>query len=149
MQHAIFIKNGDYDFGSEEQRLTAYNVSLIGESRDGVMLHGNRDGISNPVLNLRDRTGFYLQDLTVRNDNNFGKEEKGGVAVAIYGGDKTAMKNVRMLRLPETAPISRIVKFTEPSTSSAVAAIIFTAIQISYWKIAAGTALRLHQQVLH
>ncbi len=98
----IFIKNGDYDFGSEEQRLTAYNVSLIGESRDGVMLHGNRDGISNPVLNLRDRTGFYLQDLTVRNDNNFGKEEKGGVAVAIYGGDKTAMKNVRMLSNQDT-----------------------------------------------
>ena len=66
------------------------------------MLHGNRDGISNPVLNLRDRTGFYLQDLTVRNDNNFGKEEKGGVAVAIYGGDKTAMKNVRMLSNQDT-----------------------------------------------
>lgn len=98
----IFIKNGDYDFGSAEQRLTAYNVSLIGESRDGVLLHGNRDGISNPVLNLRDRTGFYLQDLTVRNDCNYGKDEKGGVAVAIYGGDKTAMKNVRMLSNQDT-----------------------------------------------
>ncbi len=102
IRKTIFIKNGDYDFGSEEQRLTAYNVSLIGESRDGVILHGNRDGISNPVLNLRDRTGFYLQDLTVRNDNNFGKEEKGGVAVAIYGGDKTVMKNVRMLSNQDT-----------------------------------------------
>ena len=98
----IFIKNGDYDFGSAEQRISGYNVSLIGESRDGVVLHGNRDGISNPVLNLRDRTGFYLQDLTVRNDNNYGKEEKGGVAVAIYGGDKTVMKNVRMLSNQDT-----------------------------------------------
>lgn len=98
----IFIKNGDYDFGAVEQRISAYNVSLIGESRDGVVLHGNRDGISNPILNLRDRTGFYLQDLTVRNDKNYGQEEKGGVAVAIYGGDKTVMKNVRMLSNQDT-----------------------------------------------
>jgi pectin methylesterase-like acyl-CoA thioesterase len=98
----IFIKNGDYDFGSDEQRLDAYNVSLIGESRDGVVLHGNRDGISNPVLNLRDRSGFYLQDLTVRNDKNYGKDDKVGVGVAIYGGDKTVMKNVRMLSNQDT-----------------------------------------------
>lgn len=98
----IFIQNGDYDFGGVEQRITAYNVSLIGESRDGVVLHGNRDGISNPILNLRDHTGFYLQDLTVRNDKNYGQEEKGGVAVAVYGGNKTVMKNVRMLSNQDT-----------------------------------------------
>lgn len=98
----IFIKNGDYDFGTAEQRLTAYNVSLIGESRDGVMLHGLRDGISNPVLNLRDRTGFYLQDLTVRNDYDYGADELKGVAVAVYGGNKTAMRNVRMLSNQDT-----------------------------------------------
>ena len=102
----IFIKNGDYDFGAVEQRISAYNVSLIGESRDGVVLHGNRDGISNPILNLRDRTGFYLQDLTVRNDYDYGAPDagdfKGGVAVAIYGGDKTVMKNVRMLSNQDT-----------------------------------------------
>lgn len=98
----IFIKNGDYDFGSAEQRLTAYNVSLVGESRDGVVLHGLRDGISNPVLNLRDRTGFYLQDLTVRNDYDYGASELKGVAVAVYGGNKTAMRNVRMLSNQDT-----------------------------------------------
>lgn len=98
----IFVRNGDYDFGTEEQRFTAYNVSIIGESRDGVILHGTRDGISNPILNLRDRTGFYLQDLTVRNDLNYGKSDKGGVAVAIYGGNKTVMKNVCMLSNQDT-----------------------------------------------
>lgn len=101
----IFVKNGDYDFGAVEQRITGYNVSLIGESRDGVILHGNRSGISNPVLNLRDRTGFYLQDLTVRNDCDYGAPKTGdfkGVAVAIYGGDKTIMKNVRMLSNQDT-----------------------------------------------
>lgn len=109
----IFIKNGDYDFGAAEQRLTAYNVSLIGESRDGVMLHGLREGISNPVLNLRDRTGFYLQDLTVRNDYDYGAEKLKGVAVAIYGGNKTAMRNVRMLSNQDTQVTGERAYFEE------------------------------------
>ena len=102
----IFIKNGDYDLGNHVgegvscAQLKCYNVSLIGESRDGVIIHGNTDGISNPVLNLRDREGFYLQDLTVRNDRDYGAPDHDipfvGVSVAIYGGNKTVMKNVRM-----------------------------------------------------
>lgn len=98
----IFLKNGKYDMGGTELRVSAYNVSLIGESRDGVILHGSRTGISNPVLNLRDRTGFYLQDLTVRNDFDYGTGSFNGVAVAIYGGDKTVMKNVLMLSNQDT-----------------------------------------------
>lgn len=104
----IFIKNGEYYLGKEVGtkkslvQLTCYNVSLIGESRDGVILYGETDGISYPVLNLRDRTGFYLQDLTVRNDYDYGMEVLKGVAVAIYGGDKTIMKNVRMLSNQDT-----------------------------------------------
>ena len=84
----IFLKNGDYDFGeNNEQRINRGNVSLIGESRDGVILHGTRTGISNPILNIRDREGFYLQDLTVRNDLDFRKPNRAGVAAAIYGGN--------------------------------------------------------------
>ena len=109
----IFIKNGDYDFGSAEQKLTAYNVSLIGESRDGVVLHGLRDGISNPVLNLRDRSGFYLQDLTVRNDYDYGADKLKGVAVAIYGGNKTAMRNVRMQSTQDTQVTGERAYFEE------------------------------------
>ena len=105
----IFIKNGEYNLGTEVGtgkslvHLQCYNVSLIGESRDGVILYGETDGISNPVLNLRDRTGFYLQDLTVKNTHDYGNGQfNGGVAVAIYGGDKTIMKNVRMLSNQDT-----------------------------------------------
>lgn len=105
----IFIKNGEYNLGNYVgqgkscTQLTGYNVSLIGQSRDGVIIHGDADGISNPVLNLRDRSGFYLQDLTVRNDRDFDNGLfNGGVAVAVYGGDKTIMKNVRMLSNQDT-----------------------------------------------
>lgn len=105
----IFIRNGEYNLGTEVGtgksllQLSCYNVSLIGESRDDVILYGETDGISNPVLNLRDRTGFYLQDLTVKNTHDYGNGLfNGGVAVAVYGGDKTIMKNVRMLSNQDT-----------------------------------------------
>lgn len=99
----IFILDGDYDFGAVEQRLQCNNVSLIGQSRDGVVIRGIRNGISSPVLNLRDRSGFYLQDLTLRNDFNYGMADKNsGQAVAVYGGNKTIMKNVRMLGNQDT-----------------------------------------------
>lgn len=99
----IFLKNGDYDFGeNNEQRINRGNVSLIGQSRDGVILHGTRTGISNPILNIRDREGFYLQDITVRNDLDFRKTNRVGVGVAIYGGNKSIMKNVCMQSQQDT-----------------------------------------------
>ena len=99
----IFLKNGDYDFGQDnEQRVNRGNVSLIGESRDGVILHGTRTGISNPILNIRDRYGFYLQDITVRNDLDYRQANRKGVAVAIYGGNKSIMKNVCMQSQQDT-----------------------------------------------
>ena len=93
----IFLKDGDYDFGkNNEQRLNRGYVSLIGQSRNGVTIRGVRDGISNPILNLRDREGFYLQDMTLQNDHDFGRNEGVIQAVAVYGGNKTIMKNIRM-----------------------------------------------------
>ena len=97
----IFVRNGDYDFGSEEQSLKAYNVSIIGESRDGVVFHGNRDGITNPILNINNTGGNYLQDFTVRNDKDFGKA-RSGVGVAISGGKKAVMKNIAMQSQQDT-----------------------------------------------
>ena len=95
----VFLKNGDYNLGSSSETVRwvrSHNLSLIGESRDGVVIHGTSTGISNPVLNLRYWQGFYLQDLTVRNDFDYGTGSFNGVSVAVYGGDKTVMKNVRM-----------------------------------------------------
>lgn len=53
----IFVKNGGYDFGSTEQNLKAYNVSIIEESMDGVLLHGLRSDISNPILQINNTGG--------------------------------------------------------------------------------------------
>ncbi len=98
----IFVKNGDYDFGAEEQHINrAYNVSVIGESREGVILHGNRTGISNPVVSSRYSSDIYFQDLTIRNDLDWGKE-RGGVGVAFYGGNSDILRNVELQSQQDT-----------------------------------------------
>lgn len=105
----IFIHNGDYDLGVD---LSAnpqpclpvnkvYNVSLIGESREGVLIHGTRDGISNPVLSTRYSSNIYMENFTVRNDLDFGKERV-GVGVAHTGGNLDVMKNVTLQSQQDT-----------------------------------------------
>ena len=92
----IFVKNGDYDFGTTGQSLKAYNVSIIGESKAGVILHGLRSDIANPILNVNNTGGNYFQDFTIRNDKDFGHSERVGVGVAISGGKKAVFKNISM-----------------------------------------------------
>lgn len=98
----IFVRNGDYDFGSEEQTLRAHNVSIIGESQTGVIIRGIREGISNPVFSTRYATNTYMQEFTVRNYHNFGTENYRGVAVAHYGGNKDMMKNMTLQSYQDT-----------------------------------------------
>lgn len=105
----IYVLNGDYDFGSEEQTFRCYNVSVVGESREGVLLHGNRTGISNPVVSTRYATNTYMQDLTIRNDYDFpivsvthNKDDRKGVSVAHYGGKKDVMKQVTLQAIQDT-----------------------------------------------
>lgn len=98
----IFVRNGSYDFGPEEQTFTCFNVSVIGESREGVILHGNRSGISNPIISTRKATNTYFQDLTIRNDLDFGTGKRDGVGAAFYGGTKDVMKNVALQSYQDT-----------------------------------------------
>lgn len=98
----IFVKNGDYDFGAEEQTFRCHNVSVIGESRDGVILHGRRDGISNPVISTRYATDLYLQDLTLRNDIDFDSPTRKGVGVALYSGRREIGINLSLQSQQDT-----------------------------------------------
>lgn len=91
----VFVKNGDYDFGTEEQTFRCYNVTLIGESRAGVILHGNRSGISNPVISTRYSNNTVLQDMTLRNDLDWGMP-RGGVGVALSSGNREVGINLSL-----------------------------------------------------
>lgn len=111
-QKRIFIKNGDYNVGSEKisghhlHINKAYNVSIIGESRDGVLIHGTNDGISNAVFSTRYSTNVYIENLTIRNDLDYNAVVSGGsrvgVGVALYGGNRDILKNVTLQSVQDT-----------------------------------------------
>lgn len=99
----IFMLNGDYDLGSEVLHLNKlYNVALIGESQDGVLLHGYKTGISDPTFSTRYSTNIYMENFTSRNDLDFGKSDRAGVGVAHYGGNRDIMKNVTLQSVQDT-----------------------------------------------
>lgn len=108
----VFLKNGKYTYGTltgpnqhnvslKESKNNIYNVSLIGESKEGVLIEGTTDGITSSTLDLGDGTGNYLQDITIRNNFDFRSTLK-GVSVALNGGNKTVLKNVALQSSQDT-----------------------------------------------
>ena len=110
----VFLKNGNYTYGTLEGSYkynvslkidnwnSIYNVSLIGESKDGVIISGTTTGITSGTLNLGDGTGNYLQDLTVRNNLEFRTNNYKAVNVAMLGGNKAILKNVALQASQDT-----------------------------------------------
>lgn len=106
----VFLKNGNYTYGtltgSYQHNVSLdkiYNVSLIGESKDGVLISGTTDGITSSTLHLGDNgTGKYLQDLTIRNNLEFRTNNYKAVNVAMTGGNKAILKNVALQASQDT-----------------------------------------------
>lgn len=115
VRKTVFLKNGNYTYGTLEGAYqhnvslkidnwnNIYNVSLIGESKDGVLIEGTTDGITSSTIDLGNGTGIYLQDLTIRNNYDYPKENRfKGVSVAVTGGNKAVLKNVAMQACQDT-----------------------------------------------
>ena len=106
----VFLKNGNYTYGtltgSNQHNVSLdkiYNISLIGESKDGVLIEGTTDGITSSTLHLgNDGTGKYLQDITIRNNYDFRASTLKGVSVAVTGGNKSILKNVALQASQDT-----------------------------------------------
>ena len=99
----IYMLNGDYDLGTTALKVcNFYNVALIGESQEGVLIHGVQNGISYPVLSTRYSTNVYMENFTLRNDLDFGKPERAGVGAAHYGGNLDIFKNVTLQSIQDT-----------------------------------------------
>ena len=110
----IFVKNGDYALPENWKEddvhdrymydiyLSCYNVSFIGQSKEGVIIHALSKGITSSTLNMGNGTGNYFENLTIRNDADFrnfkedGTLNLAGVCVAVTGGNKTILKRVAM-----------------------------------------------------
>ena len=108
-RRTVLLKNGNYTYGTltgnYQHNISLdkiYNVSLIGESKEGVVIEGTTDGITSSTLDLGNGTGNYLQDITIRNNYDFRAQTLKGVSVAINGGNKTILKNVALQASQDT-----------------------------------------------
>ena len=113
----IFLKNGDYDYGnfdSSESGVNLHNgrdtikvsnISIIGESKEGVVIHIQpteaKVSRTSPIVVGSGTSDTYFQDLTL--SNNFAYSGNDGQAAALMDkGDKTIMKNVKMMSSQDT-----------------------------------------------
>lgn len=113
----IFLPNGTYNLGAAPlTTISANNISLIGESLEGVIIMNSPLPLGDVLTNTatlriaENVQGTYLQDLTIKN------ELTSTSAVALWDqGTQTVCKNVRLLSHQNTyfSNLTGAVKFFE------------------------------------
>lgn len=103
-RYRIFLHNGTYDLGKATlTNISASNISLIGESEDGVIIVNKPEveGIGVTATLFNTSTGLYMQDLTIKNDYPYANTT--GRAVCLQDkGNKTVAKRVTLLSYQDT-----------------------------------------------
>ncbi len=110
----IFLKNGDYDYGTYKNpesgadpygrdTITADNISLIGQSTEGVTIHiqPTMASVSRTAPIVIFGTGTYLQDFTLQNNYAYGGND-GQAAALMDKGHHTIGKNMRLISRQDT-----------------------------------------------
>ena len=101
----IFLPKGTYDLGHEvETTISGHNISIIGQSADSTLIVTEPDysleglGSADLLVNDKNSTNLYLQDLTLKNALDYYNANSEGAAAAFNDlGNYTIGKNVRML----------------------------------------------------
>ena len=106
----IFVPDGKYHIGSKNtnektETLKANNISLIGQSQEGVTIWNKptEGGLKKTATLHLDKTAtdFYAQDLKL--ENRFDYAKKAGQAAAFHDqGNRTIMKNVSLISYKDT-----------------------------------------------
>ena len=106
----IFVPDGKYHIGSKNtnektETLKANNISLIGQSQEGVTIWNKptEGGLKKTATLHLDKTAtdFYAQDLKL--ENRFDYAKKAGQAAAFHDqGNRTIMKNVSLISYQDT-----------------------------------------------
>lgn len=103
-RYRIFLHNGTYDLGSAVLTpIAADNISLIGESEDGVIIVNTppAEGIGTTATLFNTSNNLYLQDITLKNAYDYNGST--GRAVCLQDkGDKTIAKYVKLLSYQDT-----------------------------------------------
>ena len=103
-RYRILLKNGEYDLGSGITTITANKVSLIGQSREGVLVYNTsiNEGISiTSTIFLSGATGFYAQDISFQNKYPY-MNSTGRAVVLRDTGTKNIFKNISLLSFQDT-----------------------------------------------
>ena len=104
----IFLPNGVYDFGNmTEQTFPADSLSIIGQSMDSTILvtrpRTEQEGLGLADMFLNNRSGLYLQDLTLNNALEYYEAGRAGRAAVMQdAGNHTIYNKVRMLSHQDT-----------------------------------------------
>lgn len=108
-RYRIFLHNGIYDFGTQAKTEVRGAVSLIGESQDGVVITNKPVATGNhadstPTLFIdQNQNDVYMQDLTVRQGQDWDTQVSTGQAMAIRQRGKYAIyKNVTLQGIQDT-----------------------------------------------
>lgn len=106
-RYRIFLHDGDYDLGNLCLTNVSKNVSLIGESQDGVVIANTPEaegiGVTATLYIDKNVSGIYMQDLTLLNRLDYGASALAGRAVCLQDkGTKNAYKNLTLLSNQDT-----------------------------------------------
>lgn len=95
----IFLPNGTYDLGHETLTPIHAQISLIGQSMDGVLIvnHPLTSGMNNAETLVLKADNIYMQDLSIRCDVSYPTSIAHGVGIAVQvQGDKSIFKHVNL-----------------------------------------------------
>ena len=110
-RYYIFLPDGQYDFGrmtgdsNQKTTFSRANVSLIGQSMDGVVCYNapTTEGIGVTATLYLKKGGIYMQDITLKNSGYVNVNASANRLVCLQDeGDKNIYKNVKMLSGQDT-----------------------------------------------
>ena len=104
----IFVPNGTYNLGETTlTKISGYNISIIGESQDGVVIVNapdkSNEGINTTATFLNTSSNLYMQDITLQNALDYYNSGSTGRAVCLDDrGNRNIYKRVKMLSYQDT-----------------------------------------------
>lgn len=108
-RYRIFLYNGTYDYGTSAKNQVKGNISLIGESQSGVIITNKPVATTNradntPTLFIdQNQNDVYMQDLTVRQGQDWETQKSTGQAMAVrQRGKRAVYKNVTLQGIQDT-----------------------------------------------
>lgn len=101
----IFVKDGTYDFGTTINTVVKDNVSIIGESTDGVIIKNTPagEGLGNSATLKLTGSNIDIENLTIQCTATYSDTEKAERGVTLWDqGDNNIFRNLKLLGRQDT-----------------------------------------------